>query len=124
MNFNYFISEEVFRYIVEAVHLVADEGWKLLPYYEFSIDTGLWRHRDQRHGAELGFDELSFESGRLEYPSRQLTRPESVLGEHIEDARRIIAEAVAEFGIEEGHQTLKKELERLRWFPSPRRVLG
>ena len=120
VNFNYFISEEVYRYVVGAVHLVAADGWKLLPYYEFSIDTGLWKHRDLSEGAQLGFDELSFESGQLTYPVRQLTRPESVLGDHIEDAKRIIAEAVTEFGIEEGGQPLKEELERLRWFPLPR----
>ena len=35
VSFNYFISEAVFDYIVEAVHLLADEGWKLLPLYRF-----------------------------------------------------------------------------------------
>ena len=30
VNFNYFISEVVFDYLLEAVHLVADQGWKLL----------------------------------------------------------------------------------------------
>ena len=37
VNFNYFISEAVFQYIVGAVDLVAAEGWKLLPYYRFSV---------------------------------------------------------------------------------------
>ena len=35
ISFNYFISETVFDYIVEAVHLIANEGWKLLPQYRF-----------------------------------------------------------------------------------------
>ena len=30
VNFNYFISETVFHYIVDAVRLVAREGWRLL----------------------------------------------------------------------------------------------
>ena len=119
VNFNYFISEEVFNYILNAVHLVAEEGWKLLPYYEFSIDSGLWRHRDQTHGSELGFDDLSFESGQLKYHGRRLTQPEGVLKDHLEDARRIIDEAEAEFGIQEEHSLLAEELERLRWFPLP-----
>ena len=33
LGFNYFISEAVFQYILEAVHLLADHGWKLLPAY-------------------------------------------------------------------------------------------
>ena len=31
VNFNYFIAEAVFEFILEAVHLVATHGWKLLP---------------------------------------------------------------------------------------------
>ena len=35
VSFNYFISEAVFEYIVDAVHFLADDGWKLLPLYRF-----------------------------------------------------------------------------------------
>ena len=45
VNFNYFISEPVFDYIVEAVRLVARHGWRLLGDYRFDPATGLWRHR-------------------------------------------------------------------------------
>ena len=48
LSFNYFITETVFRYIVDAVHLIADEGWKLLPLYRFDPDSGLWQHRGGR----------------------------------------------------------------------------
>jgi selenocysteine lyase/cysteine desulfurase len=118
VNFNYFISEAVFQYIIEAVHLVSMEGWKLLPYYRFSMDSGHWQHRDRRPGAELGLDELRIGSGQLEYRSRQLTEPEDALANHLAEARRIIAEAEAEFGTWET-VTLPEELERLRWFPIP-----
>ena len=119
VNFNYFISEAVFNYILDAVHLVAESGWMLLPYYRFSVDSGLWRHRDHQIGRELGFDDLSFDSGDLEYRSSQLTEPESALARHLDDARRIVAEAEAEFGGEGDSAVLAEELERLRWFPLP-----
>ena len=32
-------------YVVEAVHLLAREGWKLLPLYRFDPESGLWHHR-------------------------------------------------------------------------------
>ena len=44
VNFNYFISETVFEHILDAVALVAREGWRLLPHYRFDPATGLWRH--------------------------------------------------------------------------------
>jgi hypothetical protein len=44
VNFNYFISETVFDFILGAVELVASDGWRLLPHYRFEPSTGLWRH--------------------------------------------------------------------------------
>jgi hypothetical protein len=119
VNFNYFISERVFKYILDAVHLVAEAGWKLLPFYRFSVDSGLWRHRDHQLSRELGLNDVSFASGRLEYHGRQLTEPESALATYLDEARRIIAEAETEFGGDEKSAVLPEGLERLRWFPLP-----
>jgi selenocysteine lyase/cysteine desulfurase len=119
VNFNYFISEAVFNYILDAVHLVAEAGWKLLPLYRFSVDTGLWRHRDYRPSQELGLGDVSFRSGRLEYRGRQLTEPESALAGYLDEARRIIAETEKEFGTGDENSVLPEDLERLRWFPLP-----
>lgn len=118
VNFNYFISETVFRYILDAVHLVANEGRKLLPLYSFSIDTGLWRHRDFRPTGELSLDELSFAEGTLEYRWRHLSEPEAVLESYLAEARRII-DAVEDEAPGKGASALPEELEQLRWFPLP-----
>ena len=48
VNFNYFISEPVFEYILQAVALVAREGWRMLGEYRFDPARGLWVHR---HGS-------------------------------------------------------------------------
>jgi len=48
VNFNYFVSTTVVDYIIEAVHLIANDGAKLLPLYRFDPFTGLWHHRDGR----------------------------------------------------------------------------
>ena len=109
----------MFRYILDAVILVANEGWKLLPYYRFDIDTGLWRHRDNQLRAKLGLDDLSFRSGQLEYTEQHLSEPESALGGYLEHALRIVAEAETEFGSDAKVEELPHELERLRWFPLP-----
>jgi len=119
VNFNYFISETVLNFILDAVHLVAEGGWKLLPYYRFSVDSGLWRHHGHQLTREFGLDDLRFDSGGLEYRSRLLTEPEDALAGYLEHARRIIAEAEAEFSGEGESATLPEGLERLRWFPLP-----
>ena len=54
INFNYFISEAVLDYVVEAVGLVAEHGWRLLPDYRFEPATGMWRHRGGRSSRRSG----------------------------------------------------------------------
>ena len=44
VNFNYFISDTVFTYLLEAVRLVARHGWRLLGDYDFDPTTGRWTH--------------------------------------------------------------------------------
>ena len=46
VNFNYFISDTVADYVVEAVRMVARDGWRLLGDYVFDPVSGRWRHRD------------------------------------------------------------------------------
>ena len=46
VNLNYFISAAAAGYIADAVDLVADEGYRLLPEYSFDPRTGLWRHAE------------------------------------------------------------------------------
>ena len=58
LSFNYFMSETVFEYILEAVHLVANEGWKLLPLYSFDPGSGLWRHPDARARTPLALHDV------------------------------------------------------------------
>ncbi|HET9992611.1 MAG TPA: aminotransferase class V-fold PLP-dependent enzyme, partial [Kofleriaceae bacterium] len=40
VNFNYFLSDTQFQFIIDAIHLIASEGWRLLPHYNFNPDTG------------------------------------------------------------------------------------
>jgi selenocysteine lyase/cysteine desulfurase len=42
LNFNYFLPEAEFQFIVDAVLWIADNGWKLLKTYNFDDRTALW----------------------------------------------------------------------------------
>lgn len=48
LNFNYFIDEAEFDYLLSALELVAQFGWRLLPMYAVDPRSGLWRHRDKQ----------------------------------------------------------------------------
>ncbi len=124
VNFNYFISDTVFDFLLDAVHLVANEGWKLLPHYRFDPITGQWRHRGTRAEAVMRLADLSYRTGKLEYRSRHATEPEWSLPSYLDDARRLIAEAQAGYFREPMPEdpVLTPEFERLRWFSLPGEV--
>ena len=45
LSFPYFMSDADIRYVLDAVELVASEGWRLLPLYGFDAKQGGWFHR-------------------------------------------------------------------------------
>jgi len=121
VNFNYFCSKPVTEFILEAVQLIAEHGWKLLPLYRFFPETGLWRHRSGRQGVLPGLRDVRFHGGRLQYEGHHITAPESQLSHYLEEARALIQDA----GLVElipGADRLSPGLEALRWFPLPGEV--
>ena len=121
VNFNYFISETVFQFILDAVNLVASEGFKMLPQYDFDPTTGSWTHRRGLTAPAMRLRDLSYRGGKLTYRTRHATEPEWVLPTYIEEARRILEQAPRDPG---GGQVppVSKDFEHLRWFPLPSEV--
>ena len=95
------------RYVLTAVHLLAREGWKLLPLYRFDPDTGLWRHRAAKE-----------EPARLDWNDAEppATAPDSVLPGQRAATRRILGPVGDQQAID---PALSDEFERIRWFPLP-----
>ncbi len=122
VNFNYFIDEPTFQYILEAVHLIARDGWRLLPDYQFEAATGLWRHRDHRLTPTSSLADLCYDSGRPTLPGTHPTAPVSALAGYLEDAREILARASA--AADAPTRLAGTEDERLRWFTLPGEVLA
>ena len=123
VNFNYFLSEPVFEFLLDAVDLVAREGWKLLPHYRFEPATGLWHHRAGRPDPAMRLTDLTYRSGKLEYRSRHATEPEWVLSSYLDDAKRILDGAVTE-AHEADAPPLSADFQSLRWFPLPEEVVA
>ncbi|MBL8618938.1 MAG: aminotransferase class V-fold PLP-dependent enzyme [Deltaproteobacteria bacterium] len=121
VNFNYFISDDSFQYILEAVKLVAREGWRLLPLYDFDPASGQWTHKRGRAEAAMRLSDLSYRRGQLEYRVRRLNEPEWALEGYLTEARRVFAAAAAEAAASPPPElTLSPGFEALRWFPLPR----
>ena len=117
VNFNYFISEAVFAYIVEAVELIADHGYRLIEDYLFEQDTGLWRHRRGPVEPPLRLSQLHYVDGVLTYPHHDDTAGEQALSGYLEQARELLLERADPVHSQPAQTT--PEFEHLRWFELP-----
>ncbi|MFT7579366.1 MAG: selenocysteine lyase/cysteine desulfurase [Myxococcota bacterium] len=119
INFNYFISEAVFDYLVEAVALVATEGWRLLPDYTFDPVSGGWRHKNADFATAMRLGDLDYSEGRLTYAVRRRTAPESLLKTHLAEARATLSAAECGHGVASTTDMPSEGFRKLRWFPLP-----
>jgi selenocysteine lyase/cysteine desulfurase len=119
VNFNYFISDTSFDYILRAVHLIAEKGWKLLPEYRFDPATGLWQHKDRPAEPPMSLTDISYEGGTMTYPAHRDHQPETALAGYLEEAKRILGSAAPGIDPTAGDLELTDDFEHLRWFPLP-----
>ena len=114
------LARRSFDYVVEAVRLVAEHGWRLLPDYRFDPATGLWRHR-----AGPVEPPLRLAAGRLrrrrrdELPAHDEPAPESALAGYLEQARRLLRGAVGRRADATTRRPGVADFEHLRWFELP-----
>ncbi len=123
VNFNYFISEAVFEFILDAVDLVATDGWRLLADYAFEPASGLWRHRAGRPEPPLSLRDIAYEQGVVTWPSHRHREPETRLAAYLAEARELLARpprALTGPTIPSG--TVGPDFEDLRWFLLPEDV--
>jgi hypothetical protein len=117
VNFNYFITDTVRDYLIDAVELIADHGHRLLPDYHFDPHTGLWHHRamaadpaglpDLRHAVTADTPSIMDSS----------QRGEDVLAAQLDATRRILA--TRPDTVPDGPTGLDPRFEALRWFLLP-----
>lgn len=119
VNFNYFIDEAVFDYVVNAIDLVASNGASLLPCYRFEPTTGLWRHRNGTATPPMSLHDISYANGTLGYEARRLQLPTAVLGDYLEEAKRLMTGMDACPPEPIGLPDTSADFEHLRWFPYP-----
>ncbi|WP_439101504.1 aminotransferase class V-fold PLP-dependent enzyme [Congregibacter sp.] len=118
LNFNYFISDAEFDYLLNALALVADHGWRMLPFYEFDEETGVWRYQGQPMNLPSDLQTHDFLSSPLSDDDRE-SRPvpldgqwERALDELLRTRRQERHYALA----------LSQAAEALRWFVLPQEV--
>jgi selenocysteine lyase/cysteine desulfurase len=117
VNFNYFLADAVADYIVEAVRLVAREGWRLLGDYRFDTASGRWTHRQGLVEPPLRLGSIAYDQDGMHAPTSRLTGDEALLAQHLVDGAKILAEA-CEPDLTPP-RSLTADFEHLRWFDLP-----
>jgi selenocysteine lyase/cysteine desulfurase len=125
MNFNYFLSDRAFDYLLGAVNLVAECGWVLLPHYRFDPVSGMWSHHVPRRAPIMRLTDISYRDGSMDYVSHRATLPETALDDHLAEAVLILRQA-RDFPPSEipPDPPLSRDFDRLRWFPLPGEALA
>ena len=117
VGFNYFFSDALADYIIEAVNLIAKHGWKLLPLYTFDSLTGSWRHGAAHGSSPRGLQDMNILAPS---PSAAVTIGEEALAGYLQDARMVLERTPC---IKDPSACLAHmqsgEAEALRWFPLP-----
>ena len=116
LSFSFYLSEPAFQYIVEAVHLVATHGARLLPDYRFDLRSGLWSHR--RAAASCpDLAGVTFDGGSRRTRTNHPGVPDGDLAAYLRQAATIFAARPAD----QCHASAAMEdrLDRLRGFELP-----
>lgn len=116
LNFNYFIDERTFEYLVSAVELIANYGWRLLPYYQFDSESGTWRFQGQKMQLNSSFctDDL-FNSNRV---------PEFAELDKLDVFSRLAISELQKTGRSDVQYSmdLPEQVNKLRWFVLPQEI--
>jgi len=126
VNFNYFISDAVFEFILATVDLVAADGWRLLPEYTFEPASGLWHHTAGAGDPVMSLADVRYEDGRMVAPDRRRTEPESRFADYLAEARARFAMADGRIAARTADAAttfdVGPDFDALRWFWLPEEV--
>jgi len=109
---------------VQAVRLVARDGWRLLGDYRFDPATGLWRHSQGPAEPPLRLRQVGYDAlGHMRYPRHEDRAPESDLKGYLEQAKTLLAAATPAPNDPIDH-LVSADFEQLRWFDLPSACLA
>jgi hypothetical protein len=72
----YHINDAELAFIMEAVKMVATEGWKLLPQYVVDLETGQWRHHTNAMSKDRKWlASIRYVDGKMTMNERRISGP-------------------------------------------------
>ena len=107
-------------YLVQAVLLVAEHGWKLLPDYRFDLAGGHWRHHRGPVEPPLTLADIRYVDGKMQAPVHSLRAGVGELPRYLEEARALFLSKEGQPDARPGaFRKISEEFDELRWFWLP-----
>ncbi len=118
LNFNYFIDEETFEYLLDALELIATHGWRLLPFYSFNTDSGNWCFQNRKpvmvaEITETNIEELANNSAVGKIYNKPLSEMLKLAEKELTQVDRTEVRYTVD---------LPQSAEKLRWFALPQNI--
>ncbi len=120
LNFNYFLAEETFDYMLSAIELIAKAGWRMLPYYEYNDASGIWAYKGEGMKLNMRLADISYQDGRFSIPKKDMGGRCPSLDACLSQAEDILLNSKGEAG---KAITLSPQAEGLRWFALPEDIV-
>jgi len=117
LNFNYFIDQETFDYILGAVELIAEYGWKLLGQYSYDPGRAIWSCRTGQIPAIRSLNGISFDNGKFQPPENSQHGKRQPLQDYLDQTEKFLREAEAD--LMDPLPPLPEKYAPLRWFTLP-----
>lgn len=127
VSLQYFMSDSELAFVLEALKMVATEGWKILPQYVVNPQTGQWKHhtcstlRDRR-----SLYSLRFNDGKITANERRVSGPgifPQTYTECLQTARNLFNRArklAMKCSTAEPEVSFNPRIDYLRWFMLPK----
>ncbi|KAJ8037376.1 Cysteine desulfurase 1, chloroplastic [Holothuria leucospilota] len=132
LNLPYFMKDDCISFVLDAVAMVSEHGWKLLPQYMFNPETGEWKQRHHQVFQDRRWlGSISYASGEMQVPPPPTVKTKGPFPtsyqECLDYAEEIFVTAQKKSrSLSLPDQTLlfQEEAERLRWFMLPSEALS
>ena len=122
LNLNYFIGEETFDYLLRAVELLAEHGWKMFEKYSYDAERSLWAHKDGKPSHCHDLKEISYGKGGFHSPQSTDFGQRASLESYLDQAEQILTDpelASENFANLHPAPKLPESYEKLRWYSLP-----
>lgn len=117
LNFNYFIDEDTFEYLLSAVEIIAEHGWKMHNLYIYDKCRQAWRVKDNHQLKISDLNDISYDDGFFSVSPPEMGGCCLPLSDYLEKAVSIMT--LAEEAPPPKEHKLANDLECLRWFSLP-----